>query len=112
VQAAAKWIKSNWTLTENPGADASLGEKARYQGLFHYYVVLAQALDVLGESMVEVDTKDGTAAKVDWRRDLKKQLESLQRDDGTWRSDKSERWQEGNDLLCSCFALLALERCR
>jgi hypothetical protein len=113
VQAAVQWIQNNWTLRENPGADPKLGEKARYQGLFYYYMLLAQALDVAGVDMVQAVSKDGDQAKapkpVAWRAELSQQLAKLQSDDGSWRNERNSRWYEDQAVLCTCYALLALE---
>jgi hypothetical protein len=110
VQAAVKWIGQQWTVTENPGADPRMGDKARYQGLYYYYMLLAQALDAAKIERVQA-TKDGKPLEVDWKKDLRQQVESLQRDDGSWLNDKNDRWYEGLDILCTCYAMLALEHC-
>jgi squalene-hopene/tetraprenyl-beta-curcumene cyclase len=112
VQAAVKWIQANWTLAENPGIDPALGEKARFQGLFYYYMVLAQALDLVGVREVTATGKDGKPETVDWRKALRAHLETLQAANGTWVNGKNERWMEGRDFLCTCYALIALEHCR
>jgi hypothetical protein len=117
VQAAVKWIEANWDLATNPGADAALGEKAKYQGLFYYYMVLAQALDVVGLKTVKVagepnEKGEATTTDVDWRQALRAQLEGMQGADGTWVNGKNDRWMEGMQLLCTCYAMVALERCR
>jgi squalene-hopene/tetraprenyl-beta-curcumene cyclase len=117
VQAAVQWIQQNWDLATNPGSDPALGEKVKYQGLFYYYMVLAQALDAAGLKTVTVpgpadDKGQPTALQVDWRLALRTQLEGMQRPDGTWLNGKNDRWQEGMELLCTCYAMVALERCR
>jgi squalene-hopene/tetraprenyl-beta-curcumene cyclase len=118
VQAAVKWIQDNWTLAVNPGTDPAMGEKVRYQGLFYYYMVLAQALDAAKVQTVRAPqpAADGkappTVLEIDWRKALRAQLESMQAADGTWRNGKNERWMEGQELLCTCYALTALELCR
>ncbi|MCA8974150.1 MAG: hypothetical protein KDC98_05480 [Planctomycetes bacterium] len=112
VQGAVRWIRNNWDLATNPGADPALGEKVKYQGLFYYYMVLAQALDVAGIDTVDLPG-DGSATveKVDWRKALAGQLEGMQLVDGTWINGKNDRWMEGMPLLCTCYAMVALERC-
>lgn len=112
VQAAVRWIGDNWTVEENPGADARLGEKARYQGLFYYYMLLAQALEAVGMDRITTKGEGGKPREVDWRADLKTQLSSMQRGDGSWLNEKNTRWYEGLDVLCTCYALLALEHCK
>lgn len=115
VQAAVKWIQQNWDLATNPGADPALGEKVKFQGLFYYYMVLAQALDLAGVKHVEVPVEGGPAQKavkkVDWRDALKKQLEGMQQPSGAWVNGKNGRWMESLELLCTCYAMVALERC-
>ncbi|MFY9341770.1 MAG: prenyltransferase/squalene oxidase repeat-containing protein [Planctomycetota bacterium] len=116
VQAAVQWIADNWTLAVNPGADPALGEKVQYQGLFYYYMVLAQALDAAKVATVKVSKTDDKGAvkveEVDWRKALRAHLESIQQPDGTWINGKNERWMENLPLLCTCYAMVALERCQ
>ena len=112
VQAAVKWIENNWTLAENPGFDPRMGATARYQGLFYYYMVLAQALDMVGVQTVTTAAADGKTGQVQWREALRDKLESMQLESGSWLNDKNQRWMEGYDVLCTCYALVALERCR
>jgi squalene-hopene/tetraprenyl-beta-curcumene cyclase len=112
VKAAVGWIQNNWTVAENPGADPALGEKVKYQGLYYYYMVLAQALAAAGVDTVNVPGEGGKATAIDWRKALREKLESLQQKDGTWRNDKNDRWWEGMSFLCTCYALTALSHCR
>lgn len=107
VQAAVKWIGDNWTLVVNPGADPALGDKVKYQGLYYYYLVLAQALDAAKTTTVTV-----TTGPVDWKKALRAHLESVQQSDGTWVNGKNSRWMEDMPLLCTCYAMAALELCR
>jgi len=115
VQAAVKWIQNNWTLAVNPGADPALGEKVKYQGLFYYYMVLAQALDAA--EIATFDRQQATTgikpatATVDWRKELKAHLASMQQADGSWINGKNGRWMESMPLLCTCYAMIALEQC-
>lgn len=115
VQAAVKWIQNNWTLAVNPGADPALGEKVKYQGLFYYYMVLAQALDLAKVKTVNVSTQSAaqvTVEPIDWRKALSDHLAATQQADGTWINGKNGRWMESLPLLCTCYAMLALERCQ
>ena len=111
VQAAVKWLGEHWTVAENPGFDPKQGETAKYQGLYYYYMLLAQALDAVALERVPAKV-DGKPVEIDWRKDLRQQVESLQRADGAWVNDRNDRWYEGMDMLCTCYALLALEHCR
>ncbi len=112
VRAAVKWIQDNWTLTVNPGSDPSLPEKAKYQGLYYYYMVLAQALNAAGVQRLEVPGADGKTRQVDWRKELRAHLESVQQPDGTWLNAKNGRWMEDSAFLCTCYAMTALELCQ
>jgi hypothetical protein len=117
VQGAVRWIQNNWDLATNPGSDPALGEKVKYQGLFYYYMVLAQALDLAGLKTVQVagkpnDKGEATTTEIDWRKALRTHLEGMQKDDGTWVNGKNGRWYENMPMLCTCYAMIALERCR
>jgi len=113
IQAAVQWIRANWDLDINPGSDPSLGDKAKYQGLFYYYMVLAQALDVMEIDTVEVTVAEGQAPRaVDWRAELAAKLTSLQAGTGSWVNEKNGRWYENFGLVCTGYAMLALDRCQ
>ncbi|MGC6488483.1 MAG: prenyltransferase/squalene oxidase repeat-containing protein [Planctomycetota bacterium] len=112
VKAAVKWIQDNWTLAVNPGSDPAMGEKVKYAGLYYYYMVLGQALDAAGVETVDVTGEDGAVTKVDWRQALRDHLASIQQPDGTWINGKNGRWMENLPLLCTCYAMAALERCK
>jgi squalene-hopene/tetraprenyl-beta-curcumene cyclase len=114
VIAAVKWIEKNFDVDVNPGADPRLGEKARYQGLFYYYMVMAQALAVTGIETLTVPDKgsESGSTKVDWRAALKAKLASLQNESGGWLNSKNGRWWEESDLVCTTYAMLALEHCK
>ncbi len=122
VKAAVKWISTNWTLAENPGADPELGEKVKFQGLFYYYMVLAQALDIAGIETVlpfgpfgdPLDPRqnplfDGVPP-INWRASLAKKLAMMQRPDGSWLNTENGRWFENLDTLCTAYAMVALHR--
>lgn len=116
VQAAVKWIQNNWTLAINPGSDPAMGEKVKYQGLYYYYMVLAQALSAAEVETVMVPRQavGGALPKkaVDWREALRSHLAETQQGDGTWVNGKNGRWMESLPLLCTCYAMIALENCK
>ena len=112
VQAAVRWIGDNWDLSGNPGNYDGKDPKAKFHGQFYGYVLLAQALDAAGLDEVATKDKDGKAVLVKWRPALKQQLESLQQADGSWVNTGSDRWFENMPLLCTSYALVALELCR
>ena len=77
---------------------------APYQGLYYYYLTMARALKAVGSDQI-VDA-DGEAR--DWRSDLREMLFSLQSEEGFWINQRSSRWMEGNSVLTTAYALLAL----
>ena len=95
-----------------------MGEKVKYAGLFYYYMALAQALDASGIDTVQVPDPDLVTSgleptkPVNWRAALRDHLASLQQPDGTWINGKNGRWMENLPLLCTCYAMAALERCK
>lgn len=110
VQAAMSWIRSNYTVDENPG----MGK----EGLYYYYVVMAKALSSWGEPelMVRAGEPDesGVPSKAGdvykptrWADDLVRQLAELQQPDGSFTS-VHERWMENDPILITAYALNAL----
>ena len=103
VVAAFKWITKNWTLDINPGMQLANPAQAKH-GLFYYYYVFAQALNVMDQPVVT----DAKGQKHDWRAELVAKLASLQSADGSWIGDK--RWMEDDPILVTAYAVLALEQ--
>lgn len=113
VQAALRWIRDHYSVTQNPGLGA--------EGLYYYYVVLARALDSWGEDEIMVRAgdpggadRDGEPSKagdvyrsVRWADDLAERLASLQRPDGSFES-LNERWMESDPVLITAYSLMAL----
>ena len=108
VQAAAQWLGKNYTWDENPGFEVvarEIGRKdAPYWGIYYYYMTAAKALRLTG--IERLDTPDGPR---DWRKDLAAAVLERQRTDGSWKNDRSPRWEEGNPVISTAFALLALQ---
>jgi squalene-hopene/tetraprenyl-beta-curcumene cyclase len=99
VKAATEWLKKHYTFEENPG----MGQA----GLFYFYHTASKALGVLGG-----DTFTDAAGKShDWRDELTTAIVSRQREDGSW-ANANERWMEGEPVLTTAYALLALANCR
>ena len=61
---------------------------------------------------VDVPDQEGGVQKVDWRQALQDHLASIQQPDGTWVNGKNGRWMENLPLLCTCYAMAALEHCK
>ena len=106
VADVLKWVGKNWTLEVNPGFDALKNPMAGYMGLYYYYLSLAEALSTA--KVQELTTADGTHH--DWRMELLQKLSELQNKDGSWVNEKAPRWWEGNPVLCTAYALNALQR--
>ena len=99
VRSALEYCTKYWTVDENPG----MGN----QGLYYYYDILARALSAAGVEELFTDT----GRTIYWKRELTKRLLTLQKEDGSWVNDNNRFW-EGDPVLCTSFALLALELCR
>ena len=94
VRQSVEWLERNWSVDENPGMGS--------QGLYYFYDIMTRALD---------------AAKLDkvgaheWKKELGAKIVSLQKGDGSWSNENNRFW-ETDPVLCTSFALLALELCR
>lgn len=96
VTAAVDWLTKNYTLEENPGMGKA--------GLYYYYHLAVKGLEAAG--VKELTLADGK--KVDWRRELRTKILSLQQPDGSWVNDTA-RWMETDPVLVTSYCLLALE---
>ena len=103
---AVKWIGEHYTLEENPGFDTKQNPNAGYQGLYYYYLALAQSLSALGDDVVT----DSKGVKHRWREELVAALVARQKPDGSWSND-TDRWWEGDASLVTAYAMQALEAC-
>ncbi len=99
VRSALEYCTKYWTVDENPG----MGN----QGLYYYYDILARALSAAG--LDELPAADGR--RIAWKRELAAKLISLQSADGSWVNDNNRFW-EGDPVLATSFAMLALSLCR
>lgn len=97
VQAVLGWLRSNYTLEENPGMKA--------EGLYYYYHTLAKALSI--GRILQLEEPDGD--KVNWRQELALELMRRQQEDGSWYNVESGRWMEADRVLVTAYALLALQ---
>lgn len=94
VKQAIEWMDRNWSVDENPG----MGN----QGLYYFYDIMARALAASGVEKVGAH---------DWKKELSAKIISLQQADGSW-SNANNRFWEADPVLCTSFALIALELCR
>lgn len=106
VVAARDWLTEHYTLEENPGLGA--------QGFYYYLLVMSRALDAWGESELVLPSGDGDASgsgmteRRRWADDLIDRLAELQQEDGSF-AVQHERWMEGDPVLITAYALIALQ---
>ncbi len=98
VKAATEWLAKHYSFEENPGMGQS--------GLFYFYHTASKALAVLGDKTFT----DADGRKHDWRDELTTAIISRQKEDGSW-ANPNERWLEGEPVLVTSYALLALANC-
>ena len=94
VRQSVEWMEKNWSVDENPG----MGN----QGLYYFYDIMTRALDA---------AKIDKVGDHDWKKELSTKIIALQREDGSWANENNRFW-ESDPVLCTSFALLALELCR
>jgi squalene-hopene/tetraprenyl-beta-curcumene cyclase len=96
VVAVKDWLRSNYTLEENPG----MGQ----QGYFYYLYLLTKALTAAGEDRLP----QAKGADILWRDEVAGRLLQLQRADGSW-ANPEPRWWEADPVLVTSYAVMALE---
>jgi squalene-hopene/tetraprenyl-beta-curcumene cyclase len=94
VKAAAKFLKKNYSVTNNPGMGPA--------GLFYYLQTMSKAL-----AMVGAETFESDSGARSWRSDILEQLQKTQKVDGSW-TNPEPRWMEGDPNLVTGYALLTL----
>ncbi|MGL6075091.1 MAG: prenyltransferase/squalene oxidase repeat-containing protein [Fimbriiglobus sp.] len=99
VQAAVKWIRKHYSVSENPGMGTA--------GLFYYYTTFAKAMTALGED----EFTDAEGKKHPWRMELFEKLQKTQKENGAWAND-NKAFLENQEELATAFALLALGYCK
>ncbi len=101
VVMAHDWLRRHYTLDENPGMGL--------QGYYYYLVTMSRSLNAWGSTTITPIKADGMAGEPrDWANDLIDKLASLQKADGSFAND-ADRWMEGNPILVTSYALLALQ---
>jgi len=103
VKAAVDWLADNWALDHNPG----LSGEDRVSGIYYMYATMGRALSIAEIDVLEVPEK----GSVDWRGELSTHLLAKQNEDGSWANLESTRWQEGDPILATSYALSALASC-
>ena len=98
VQAAYKWMTTNYTLELNPGT-------TKKHGLYYFYNAFAKVMSAYGDDTFT----DGNGQKHNWRNDLAQKLLSLQAADGSWSNRDSNAWWEDRPQLVTAWSVIALE---
>jgi len=93
VKKAVAWIKSHYTLEENPGFGTA--------ALYYYYMTFAKTLDALGEETIV----DAEGKKHYWRKEFINKLISLQHADGYWVNENARYWQNIKELVTAYSAI-------
>ena len=111
VRATINWIKNHFNLNQSSRDPAKSADGRDQEGLFYMYNVMSKGLDAYG---VDVFTPDNGPA-YNWRAALTERLLADQKinPDGTgyWINPVSRYW-EGDPILVTSYALLALEMAR
>jgi len=99
VQAAYKWLTTNYTLDSNPGTNTK-------GGLFYYYQALSKVTSAYGDK----EFVDGRGQRHNWRNELADRLILLQNPDGSWINKDSGLWWEDKPELATAWSVIALEQ--
>ena len=85
----------------------------RWHGLSGGGVLIAETNDAKALYAWKHDEiADGKGIKHNWRNELIDSLKAAQKPDGSWSNTKSDRWFEGNPVLATSYAVLALQEAR
>ena len=99
VRDAFQWIRTYWTLENNPNMP---GDKS-LMGLYYYYHTYAKALRAWGQPII----KDLDGVEHNWREELIDALAARVKD-GQW-VNQADRWYEGDPVLVTAYTVLAIE---
>jgi len=99
VQAARRWLTTNYTLDSNPGTNSKIG-------IFYYYNALSKVMYAYGED----EFTDGSGQRHNWRDELATQLIKIQNPDGSWTNKDSALWWEDKPELATAWSVIALEQ--
>ena len=100
VKSAIDWVRKNYSVEVHPGFAYDQAQRHHLRGLYHYYLVMARALDAYGESPFE--TFDGK--KHDWPREIAAQLLTTVKESKMWMNDNAA-WYEGDPVLVTSYVL-------
>jgi squalene-hopene/tetraprenyl-beta-curcumene cyclase len=98
VQAAYRWLTTNYTLDSNFGSNSK-------NTLFYFYSAFAKVMAAYGEK----EFVDSRGQRHNWRNDLATKLISLQEADGSWVNHDSNVFWEDKPELATAWSVQALE---
>jgi len=104
VKSAMDWVRKNYSVEVHPGFAYDQAQRHHLRGLYHYYLVMARALDAYGENPFE--TFDGK--KHDWAREIGAQLVKSVKENKLWKND-NPAWYEGDPVLVTGYVLLTCD---
>lgn len=99
VQAAHKWLTSNYTLESNFGTSSKMT-------MFYYYRAFSKVMSAYGER----EFVDGSGQRHNWRNELAQKLVSIQNADGSWVNRDANAYWENRPELATAWAVMALEQ--
>jgi squalene-hopene/tetraprenyl-beta-curcumene cyclase len=99
VQAAYKWLTSNYTLDSNFGTHSKMT-------MFYFYRAFSKVMSAYGER----EFVDARGQRHNWRNDLALKLLSIQNADGSWVNRDANAYWEDRPELATAWAVLALEQ--
>lgn len=99
VQAAYRWLTTNYSLDTNPGTNSRIG-------IFYYYNALSKVMYAYGNA----EFTDASGQKHNWRNELADRLIKLQNADGSWTNKDSALWWEDKPELATAWSVIALEQ--
>jgi squalene-hopene/tetraprenyl-beta-curcumene cyclase len=110
VTAAVSWLERHYTVDRNPGReDAADPEKAGREGYYYYLLTMARAAAEYERATGKPwRPRDASGTEREWRKDVASKLASLQQGDGSWVNEGADRWEEGNPVLVTAYALQTL----
>ena len=99
VQAAYKWLTTNYTLDSNFGTNSKMT-------MFYYYRAFSKVMSAYGEC----EFVDARGQRHNWRNELADKLVSLQNPDGSWVNRDANAYWEDKPELATSWAVMALEQ--
>ncbi|MDE2612636.1 MAG: terpene cyclase/mutase family protein [Burkholderiales bacterium] len=99
VQAAYKWLTTNYTLDSNFGTNSKMT-------MFYYYRAFSKVMSAYGER----EFVDARGQRHNWRNELADKLVSLQNPDGSWVNRDANAYWEDKPELATSWAVMALEQ--